>query len=246
MESPPFPTLAAGWRIDPTGIAHPRGYIPWADVDELVQVEDGDDVTHVQVVLRNGNAVRIPGLSTTFAGLIKERQEQLDALNATYVTQRQPSVLTFPVVLRTTRLHRTLSTLAAAVLGTLAVVSVVVVVTSGELREVPMVALLIVVSAMLSAWASALLLHQGWQKATITVNDVVVRSPFTLRRVPLAKVFAFQHHNRHVGQRSCGALFGRDEPGRRWGRLALPGPDPEYRLPALDAYAKGLRTQAPR
>ena len=109
-----------------------------------------------------------------------------------------------------------------------------------------MVALLIVVSAMLSAWASALLLHQGWQNATITVNDVVVRSPFTLRRVPLAKVFAFQHHSRSLGRRTCGVLYWLDEPGRRSARLALPGSDPEYRLPALDAYVRGLRPQAPR
>ena len=68
----------------------------------------------------------------------------------------------------------------------------------------------------------------------------------SVRWVPLAKVFAFQHYSSSLGRRTCGVLYWLGEPGRRSARLALPGSDPEYRLPALDAYVRGLRPQAPR
>lgn len=113
-----------------------------------------------------------------------------------------------------------------------------------NLRRAPrcaLVGLFLLVTGGLLAWAAAWLLHHGWRSATITVNDVTVRSPFGRRRVPLAKVFAFSHHTAHGGARSCTALCWSDEAGRRSSRLALPGRDPDYRLPALDAYVKGLR-----
>lgn len=148
-------------------------------------------------------------------------------------------------VLRTTTTHRVVSGVVAVALLGLAVVEVVIGLTSG-LEEAPLVALFLVIAGGLMAWAAILLVHQGWRSATITLNDVVVRSPFMRRRVPLAKVFAFQHYSSSLGRRTCGVLYWLDEPGRRSARLALPGSDPEYRLPALDAYVEGLRPQAPR
>ncbi len=245
MESPPFPVPSRGWCLDESGITHPRGRIPWSEVAEVVQGEDGDDVTHVQAVLRSGNAVLIPGLSTTFTGLVRERREELAALNAWVAQRRTPSQLTFPVVLRTTTTHRVVSGVVAVALLGLAVVEVVIGLTSG-LEELPLVALFLVIAGGLMAWAAILLVHQGWRSATITLNDVVVLSPFMRRWVPLAKVFAFQHYSSSLGRRTCGVLYWLDEPGRRSARLALPGSDPEYRLPALDAYVRGLRPQAPR
>ncbi|MBB1494711.1 hypothetical protein J4N02_15055 [Propioniciclava sp. MC1595] len=197
MESPPFPVPARGWRLDESGITYPRGLIPWSEVAEVTQAEDGDDVTHVQAVLR------------------------------------------------TTTTHRVVSGVVAVALLGLAVVEVVIGLTSG-LEELPLVALFLVIAGGLMAWAAILLVHQGWRSATITLNDVVVRSPFMRRWVPLAKVFAFQHYSSSLGRRTCGVLYWLDEPGRRSARLALPGSDPEYRLPALDAYVRGLRPQAPR
>ena len=76
----------------------------------------------------------------------------------------------------------------------LAVVEAVIGLTSG-LEELPLVALILVIAGGLMAWAAILLVHQGWRSATITLNDVVVRSPFMRRWVPLAKVFAFQPWN---------------------------------------------------
>lgn len=251
MDAPPlrnpapeggWPEPTRGWRIDDAGLLTPRGRrTPWAAIDRFVQVEDGDGVSRVRAVLRDGRSFTVPGLSTTFAGLTRERAAQLDALNTIAAARRQPSVLVFPVVLRTSLLHRVASGVSAAALGVLAVAEVWVAATSAELRDAPLVGLFLLVTGGLLAWAAAWLLHHGWRSATITVNDVTVRSPFGRRRVPLAKVFAFSHHTAHGGARSCTALYWSDEAGRRSSRLALPGRDPDYRLPALDAYVKGLR-----
>ena len=59
MESPPFPVPARGWRLDESGITSPRGLIPWSEVAEVTQAEDGDDVTHVQAVLRTTTTHRV-------------------------------------------------------------------------------------------------------------------------------------------------------------------------------------------
>ena len=116
MESPPFPVPARGWRLDESGITYPRGLIPWSEVAEVTQAEDGDDVTHVQAVLR-------------------------------------------------TTTHRVVSGVVAVALLGLAVVEVVIGLTSG-LEELPLVALFLVIAGGLMAWAAILLVHQGWRSAT--------------------------------------------------------------------------------
>ena len=91
--------------------------MPWSEVAEVTQAEDGDDVTHVQAVLR------------------------------------------------TTTTHRVVSGVVAVALLGLAVVEVVIGLTSG-LEELPLVALFLVIAGGLMAWAAILLVHQGWRSAT--------------------------------------------------------------------------------
>lgn len=232
---------AAGWRIDEAGVLSPRGRrTPWAEIDRFEQIDDENDRTHVYLVTRDGISVRIPGLDTNIAGLTRERAGQLEALNAIAAARRRPSELTFPVRLATSTLTRVGSTLAAVVLAALAVALLLVGVRDAA-RELPALGAVMVVAAVLCGGASVLMLHTGWRSATITMHEVVLRSPLWRRSIPLSDVIRFAHHTRWNDARTCRVLVRHHPPSKkRWSGFDLPGRDPDYRLPALDAYVQGL------
>lgn len=234
-----WPTPTHGVRIDEDGVRWADGsLLPWVEIDRFVQIDDEHEWRHVHVIDRAGRNRRIPGLGANFVGVIRERAAEVAQLNEVAVARQRPSELVFPVRLRSTMWQRVGSAACALVMVGLAVMNVVVLVTSRELGEAPLVALIMVAMAVTLAATGAWLLHQGWRWATITADEVTVRTPFRRSRVPLAKVFAFQLYRAGAGRRACGILYWVDEPGRRSARLPLPGSDPEYRLPALDAYVR--------
>lgn len=237
-----WPVPAPGWSIDDAGVRSPRsGRTPWSEVDEFVQLEDDGGRAQVHLVTRDGRSQRIDGLATNVAALTRERAGQVEALNAVAAARRRPSELAFPVRLRTEARVRIATSAGAAVALALAVFLVVVAVREALPTE-PLMALFLLPAAALMCWPAVWLLRAGWRTATISRDEVVLRTPLRRRRIPIADVVSFAHHNRVRGRRSCTARI-RVGSGPRTSSIKLPGSDPDYRLPALDAHVRRLNRQ---
>ncbi|WP_145978802.1 hypothetical protein [Granulicoccus phenolivorans] len=230
-----WPAPAPGWSIDEAGVHSPDARLPWAEIAEFVAIQDEEGYTDVRVITRDGRSRRIPGLTRTPAQYAhQDGAAQLRALNAVAAARRRPSELAFPVQLRTETGTRVGAAIGVTVLAALTGLLVAVTMYSA-VSGAAFMALFFLPMAAITGGVAALMLRAGWVTATITDQEVVLRTPLRPpRRIPLRDVVGFAHHCRGPS-RAC-SLRTTVPTGVQ--HVALPGRDPEYRLPALDAYVR--------